>query len=65
MNIRGLDVRQENGKITDIFFRNSRTRPEIGAYDFYQKYGSRIGDPSSRKYLEYKGIYYYAEMYIP
>jgi hypothetical protein len=65
LNIRGLDVRQENGKIADIYFRESQTKPEIGLYDFYQEYGSRMDDSSSRKYLEYKGVYYYAVLHIP
>jgi len=65
MNVRGLDVRQENGKITSIIFRYSDTTPEISTEEFYQKYGSRLDDPSSRKYLEYKGVYYYATLRIP
>jgi hypothetical protein len=65
MNIRGLEVLQENGKITRIYFRYSKTIPEISSQDFNQKYGSRADDPSSRKYLEYKGVYYYAYRLIP
>lgn len=65
INIRGLDVRQEKGKITRIYFRYSDTTPEINDQEFNYKYGSRLGDPSSRKYLEYKGVYYYAELRIP
>jgi len=60
MNIRGLDVRQENGKITRIYFRNSETTSQISIQEFYQKYGSNAEDPSSKKYLEYNGVYYYA-----
>jgi len=65
LNIRGLDVRQEHGKINHIYFRNSQTKPAISEYDFSQKYGSSLADPSSRKYLEYNGVYYYAVLYIP
>ena len=64
MNIRGLDVVMQNGKIYRIYFRNSQN-PEINPYDFNLKYGSSISDPSSRKYLEYKGVYYNAIMYVP
>jgi len=60
MNIRGLDVRQENGKITRIYFRNSDTTPTISFQEFYQKYGSSAEDPASKKYLEFSGVYYYA-----
>ena len=65
MNIRGLDVKQENGKIISIHFRHSNTIPAIHEYDFRDRYGSRAGDPSSRKYLEYKGVYYYGILAIP
>lgn len=64
LNIRGLDVEQKNGKIFRIYFRNSKN-PEIHTDEFYYKYGSRPGDPSSRKYLEYNGVYYYAVEVIP
>jgi hypothetical protein len=57
----GLDVKEENGKITRIFFKNSVIHPK----DFNDIYGSRVGDPSSRKYLEYKGVYYYGALAIP
>lgn len=65
MNVRGLDVKLENGKITSIRFRHSDTVPAIHEYDFNDMYGSRVGDPTARKYLEYNGVYYYAEMRIP
>jgi len=65
MNVPGLDVRQENGKITRIYFRYSETTPEISTMEFKNKYGSRLGDPSSRKYLEYKGVYYFTYRLIP
>jgi DNA/RNA endonuclease YhcR with UshA esterase domain len=65
MNIRGLDVRQLNGKITRIYFRYSDTIPEINDQEFNHKYGSSMEDPSSIRYLEYKGVYYYAEFRIP
>jgi len=65
MNVQGLDVRQENGKITRIYFRYSETTPEISTMEFKNKYGSRLGDPSSRKYLEYKGVYYFTYRLIP
>jgi hypothetical protein len=65
MNIQGLDVKQENGKIISIYFRHSDTVPAIHEYDFRDMYGSRIGDPASRKYLEYKGVYYYGALVIP
>jgi hypothetical protein len=65
MNIRGLDVRQQNGKITGVIFKYSDTTPDISYRDFNDKYGSRLDDPSSRKYLEYKGVDYYATLEIP
>jgi hypothetical protein len=65
VNIRGLDVKQTNGKITRIYFRQSNGIPEISSKEFYDKYGSSLSDPSSRKYLEYKGVYYYALELIP
>lgn len=61
MNIRGLDVTFENGKLSTIYFRKSAIHPS----DFNYMYGSRVGDPSSRKYLEYKGVYYYGILVIP
>jgi hypothetical protein len=57
----GMDVKQENGRITRIFFKNSGIHPQ----DFNDIYGSDLGDPSSRKYLEYRGVYYYASIRIP
>jgi hypothetical protein len=65
MNIQGLDVKQENGKIISIHFRHSDTVPAIHEYDFRDIFGSKIGDPASRKYLEYKGVYYYGALVIP
>jgi hypothetical protein len=65
LNVRGLDVKFENGKIKGIIFRNSDTTPEIGFEEFRQKYGSRAGDPTSRRYLEYQGVYYYGWGAIP
>ena len=65
LNIRGLDVKFENGKLITIHFRHSDTIPAIHEYDFRDMYGSRAGDPSSRKYLEYKGVYYYGLLLIP
>jgi hypothetical protein len=64
LNVHGLDVRQENGKIIAIMIRESEN-PEISPWGFYGMYGSRWDDPTSRKYLEYKGIYYYATIIIP
>jgi hypothetical protein len=61
MNVRGLDVKERNGKITFIYFRYSDTTPEISTSQFNQQYGSY----PSRKYLEYKGVYYYAQLLIP
>jgi hypothetical protein len=61
MNIRGLDVTFENGKIVSIRFRHSAIHP----LDFNDLYGSRAGDPNSRKFLEYKGVYYYGLLVIP
>jgi hypothetical protein len=60
----GLDVVQENGKLSTIYFRKSAIHPS----DFNYRYGSigdPFGDPSSRKYLEYKGVYYYGILAIP
>ena len=66
MNIRGLEVNQENGKIARIYIRYSNGVPAINDQEFSQKYGSSPYDsPSTRKYLEYKGVYYYAVFYIP
>ncbi len=65
MNVSGLDIRLEKGKIAVIFFRYSETPPEISPQEFNQKYGSILGDRLSRKYLEYKGFYYYAFYEIP
>lgn len=65
VNVQGLDVKFENGKLTRIYFRHSDTVPAIHEYDFYDKFGSRYDDPSSRKYLEYNGVYYYATLLIP
>jgi hypothetical protein len=64
LNVRGLDVKFRNGKISRIYFRGSQN-PEIESTDFNLKYGSTPEDPSSRKYLEYKGVYYIAIMYTP
>jgi hypothetical protein len=61
INVKGLDVKQKNGKITFIYFRYSDTTPEISMTQFNQKYGSY----PTRKYLEYKGVYYYTELRIP
>jgi hypothetical protein len=59
MNIPGVDVRQKNGKISSIDFRSSDLPPRFSIEEFSQKYsGSDL--PSARKYLEYKGVYYYS-----
>jgi len=65
MNVRGLDVRQNNGKITRIYFRYSDTTPGISASAFDYEYGSRFDAPASRKYIEYHGVYYYVIKIIP
>jgi len=65
LNVRGLDVRQKNGKIDRIYFRYSDTTPEISSNDFNLKYGSKLSDLTSRKYIEYKGVHYYIIRYIP
>lgn len=65
MNIRGLDVKQTDGKITRIYIRYSQTKPEINDNEFNMKYGSSPYDPSTRKYLEYQGVYYYTTEYVP
>ena len=64
MNVRGLDVEQENGKITRIYFRHSDTMPGISDQEFNKKYGSSPTNQSQRKYLEYGGRYYYARLRI-
>jgi hypothetical protein len=64
LNTRGLDVKQENGKITAIFYRELEN-PEIDLWVLQGDYGSDLGDPSSRKYLEYRGVYYYVSLRIP
>ena len=58
MNIQGLYVRWESGKLYSISFRNS-DKPAISPYEFYSNYGSQPGNRSSRKYIEYNGSYYY------
>jgi flagellar basal body-associated protein FliL len=63
-NIPGLDVIQKNGKITRIYFRNPQNRENL-IQEFSNKYGSHLDDPSSRKYLEYRGVYYYDYFAIP
>jgi len=65
MNIQGLDVIQQNGKITRIYVRYSGTNPKMNIKEFKEKYSSNIGDPSSRKYLEYNGTYYFATWMVP
>jgi hypothetical protein len=65
LNVPGLEVRQENGKIYNIVFRVSETPPGMSIQDFRDKYGSSLSDPSSRKYLEYQGVYYYVYYAIP
>ncbi len=45
MNILGLDVVQENGKLRTIYFRKSAIHPS----DFNYIYGSRVGDPIYEK----------------
>jgi hypothetical protein len=63
MNVRGLDVKFENGKISYITFRYSGT---ISYHDFNDMYGSEFGaNSTSRKYLEYNGVYYYASLRTP
>ncbi len=57
MNVRGLDVRMNKGKIAGIIFRYSDTIPEISVQDFNQKFGSPPNDLSLREYLEFKGVY--------
>jgi hypothetical protein len=64
MNIKGLDVVEENGKLITIYFRKSAIHPSDFNY-IYGSIGDPFGDPSSRKYLEYKGVYYYGILAIP
>ena len=61
MNKQGLYVRWESGKLDSIAFRNS-DNPEILPSVFNGDYGSWPGNRSSRKYLEYNGLYYYGIM---
>jgi hypothetical protein len=63
MDIRGLDVKLENGKIHGIYLRSSDRAPGFDYQEFFQKYDSRTLD--SKRYLEYKGVYYYAMYSIP
>jgi hypothetical protein len=65
MNIRGLDVRLENGTITRIYVRSSETMPGFNLKELKEKIGSYPGNQSSRKFLEYKGVYYYATWIVP
>jgi hypothetical protein len=63
MNKQGLYVISESGKLSGIRFRNS-DNPAISPSDFNDMYGSRPGNRSSRKYLEYNGLYYYGVMAV-
>lgn len=65
LNLRGIDVVQKDGKISYIKFRSSESNPAVKFSDFNRKYGSTLGEISSRKYLEFRGVYYYAEPNIP
>jgi len=64
-NLRGIDLIQQDGKISRMRFRSSEHNPAIKFWEFNGKYGSTLGDISSRKYLEFRGVYYYAEPRIP
>ena len=64
-NLRGIDVVQQDGKISYILFRSSEPNPARQFWAFNQEYGSTLGDISSRKYLEFRGVYYYADPRIP
>lgn len=63
MNKQGLYIRSESGKLQSIAFRNS-DNPAIFPSVFNGDYGSWPGNRSSRKYLEYNGLYYYGEMAV-
>ena len=54
MNVRGMDVKFENGKLAYVTFRDSGN---FSYHDFDDMYGS--------KYLEYRGVYYYVMLAIP
>jgi hypothetical protein len=64
-NLRGIDVVQKDGKISRMRFRESDPNLAIKFSAFNSMYGSTLGDISSRKYLEFRGVYYYAEPNIP
>jgi hypothetical protein len=64
-NLQGIDVIQQDGKISRMRFRYSDPNLAIQFSAFNSKYGSRPGDNTSRKYLEFRGVYYYAEPRIP
>lgn len=66
MNIRGLDVKFENGKLSTIKFGVFNDVPTIHPTDFDDMYGTPFGaDPTLRKYIEYKGVYYYGTLVTP
>jgi hypothetical protein len=63
MNKQGLYVRWGSGKLDSIAFRNS-DNPAILPEVFNGDYGSRPGNKSSRKYIEYNGSYYYGVLMV-
>jgi hypothetical protein len=63
INKQGMYVRWESGKLQSIAFRYS-DNPAILPSAFNDNYGSLPGNRSSRKYLEYNGLYYYGEMSV-
>lgn len=66
MNIKGLGVKFENGKLSTIKFGVSGNVPALYPNDFNDMYGTPFGaDPASRKYLEYNGVYYYGTLVTP
>jgi hypothetical protein len=64
-NLRGIDVVQQDGKISRVRFRSSEPNPARQFWAFNQEYGSRPGNISERKFLEFRGVFYYAEPSIP
>lgn len=66
MNIKGLGVKFEKGKLSTIKFGVSGNVPALHPNDFNDMYGTPFGaNPASRKYIEYKGVYYYGTLVTP
>jgi len=58
LNKQGWEIIKNNGKITRIYFRDPYTA-ESNFFSFLEKYGGFSGNFTSKKYIEYNGVYYY------